>query len=71
MADLKRANLHRKSPTIPKNRSELALCLSDRFQRASDLTADAHGYGKHFIVRAEEKLIPFVELESAIRACGE
>jgi hypothetical protein len=29
---------------------------------------DAHGYGKRFIVRADEKLTAFVELESAIRA---
>jgi hypothetical protein len=27
---------------------------------------DAHGYGKRFIVRAEEKLTAFVELERAI-----
>jgi hypothetical protein len=27
---------------------------------------DAHGYGKRFIVRAEEILTAFVELESAI-----
>ena len=30
--------------------------------------ADAHGYGKRFIVRADEKLTAFVELESAIRS---
>jgi hypothetical protein len=29
---------------------------------------DAHGYGKRFIVRADEKLTAFVELESAVRA---
>ena len=29
--------------------------------------ADAHGYGKEFIVRADEKLTAFVELGSAIR----
>ena len=29
---------------------------------------DAHGYGKRFIVRADEKLTAFVELEAAIRA---
>jgi hypothetical protein len=29
---------------------------------------DAHGYGKRFVVRADEKLTAFVELESAIRA---
>ena len=32
---------------------------------------DAHGGdGKRFIVRADEKLTAFLELESAIRACG-
>ena len=29
---------------------------------------DAHGYGKRFIVRADEKQTAFLELESAIRA---
>jgi hypothetical protein len=34
--------------------------------------ADAyHGDGKRFVVRADEKLTAFVELESVIRACGE
>jgi hypothetical protein len=33
---------------------------------------DAHrGYGKRFVVHADEKLTAFLELESAIRACGE
>jgi hypothetical protein len=32
---------------------------------------DAHGYGKRFIVRADEKLTAFVEVESAICGCGE
>jgi hypothetical protein len=27
---------------------------------------DAHGYGKRFVVRADEKLTAFMELESAI-----
>jgi len=27
---------------------------------------DAHGYGKRFIVRSDEKLTAFVELQSAI-----
>jgi len=27
---------------------------------------DAHGYGKHFIVRADELLTAFVELQGAI-----
>jgi hypothetical protein len=31
---------------------------------------DGHGYGKHFIVRADEILTAFVELEQAIDACG-
>jgi len=32
--------------------------------------ADAHrGDGKRFVVRADEKLTAFLELESAIRAC--
>jgi hypothetical protein len=34
--------------------------------------ADAHcGDGKRFVVRADEKLTAFLELESAVRACGE
>jgi hypothetical protein len=34
--------------------------------------ADAHrDDGKRFIVRADEKLAAFMELEAAIRACGE
>jgi hypothetical protein len=34
--------------------------------------ADAHrGDGKRFIVHADEKLTVFLELESAIRGCGE
>jgi hypothetical protein len=34
-------------------------------------TVDAHRDGKHFIVRADEKLTAFLELESAICVCGE
>ena len=40
---------------------------------ASDMTlnADAHrGDGKRFVVRGDEKLSSFVDLESAIRVCG-
>jgi len=29
------------------------------------------GNGKRFVVRADEKLTAFLELESAIQACGE
>jgi hypothetical protein len=32
---------------------------------------DAHDYEKRFILRADEMLTAFVELEAAIRACGE
>jgi len=34
-------------------------------------TDDAHRDGKHFVVRADEKLIAFVELEAANRARDE
>ena len=35
------------------------------------IDADAHrDNGKRFVVRADEKLTAFVELESAIRGCG-
>jgi hypothetical protein len=33
--------------------------------------ADAHRDGQRFVVRADEKLTAFLELESAIRSCGE
>ena len=34
--------------------------------------ADAHrGEGRRFVVRADEKLTAFLELESVIRACGD
>jgi len=32
---------------------------------------DADRIGKRFVVRADEKLTAFLELESVIRACGE
>jgi hypothetical protein len=36
------------------------------------LIADAHrADGKRFVVRADEKLTAFLELESAIRTCAE
>jgi hypothetical protein len=40
-------------------------------QKRTIWIVDAHSYGKRFIVRAEEKLTAFLELESAIRACSE
>jgi hypothetical protein len=51
---LRRANLRRKWSTIPK---------------ASGRTiwiTDAHGYGKRFVVRADEMLTTFLELQRAI-----
>jgi hypothetical protein len=32
---------------------------------------DARGYGKRFVVRADEKLTAFLELESAIRSVSD
>ena len=47
---------------------ELGLRLSFGCQRANNLGADAHrGDGERFVVRADEKLTAFLELESAIR----
>jgi hypothetical protein len=47
---------------------ELGLRLSRRFNRRPVFVADAHrGDGKRFLVRADEKLTDFVELERAIR----
>jgi hypothetical protein len=49
-----------------RSRMELGLCLSDGFLRPNDL--DAHrDDGKRFVVRADETLTAFMELESAIR----
>jgi hypothetical protein len=33
--------------------------------------ADAHRDGNRFIVRADEKLTAFIELETAVGPCGE
>jgi hypothetical protein len=35
------------------------------------LTRSAMMDGKYYVVRADEKLTAFMELESAIRTCGE
>ena len=48
---------------------KLGLRLNRGFEWANDLRCDTHrGDGKRFVVRADEKLTVFVELESAIRA---
>ena len=39
---------------------------SSRSGRPNDWIVDAHGYGKCFVVRADEKLTAFVELQRAI-----
>jgi hypothetical protein len=31
---------------------------------------DAHGYGKHFVVRSDETLTAFLELKTVIRSKG-
>jgi hypothetical protein len=48
---------------------ELGLCLSRVDANGRTIfIADAHrGHGKRFVVRANEKLTAFVELESVIR----
>jgi len=45
---------------------EFGLGLSSRFRRTNDLIVDAHRNGKRFIVRADEKLSAFVELERQV-----
>jgi hypothetical protein len=46
--------------------------LGGGFSRRTIWIVDAHrDGGKRFVVRADEELTAFVELESAIRGCGE
>jgi len=45
---------------------ELGLGISLRCSRADDWVVDANGYGKRFIVRADEMLTAFLELERAL-----
>ncbi len=49
---------------------EFRLALSRRFSGANAIwIVDAHcGDGKRFVVRADEKLSAFMELEAAVRA---
>jgi hypothetical protein len=39
-------------------------------ERRDIVIVDAHRDGKRFVVRADEKLTAFMELEVAIPACG-
>jgi len=48
---------------------ELGLRVGPRSGRANDLDCRRDD-GKRFVVRADENLTEFLELESAIRACG-
>jgi hypothetical protein len=54
-----------------QSRLELGLCLSYYSQERTIWIADAHrDDGRRYVVHADEKLTAFLELESAIRACG-
>jgi hypothetical protein len=57
---------------LSKGRVDFGLGLSDcHFNGRTIWIADAHrSDGKRFVVRADEKLTAFLELESAIRAAG-
>jgi len=46
-------------------------CFSGVGARGHTIWIDVHRDGRRFIVRADEKLTAFLELESAIRGCGE
>jgi hypothetical protein len=62
-------NHRRQSQTT---RLELGYVSAVDLQGRTIWIADAHrDDGKHFVVRAEEKLTGFVELQSVIRASGE
>jgi len=51
---------------------ELRLYLKYGLRRRTIWIADAHhGDRKRFVVRADEKMTAFVELEAAIHACPE
>jgi hypothetical protein len=66
---LKRANLRRKWSTIPKAGWSWGCVSALDSDGGTIWIADAHrGDGKRFVVRADEKLSAFVELESVVRA---
>ena len=54
-----------------QSRLELGLGLGSRIEGRRLWIVDAHGYEKRFIVRAEEILTAFLELDSASRAYPE
>jgi hypothetical protein len=60
------------SDTVQQGRLELGCVSSIDSKGRTIWIADAHrDDGKRFVVRADEKLTAFLELESAIRAGGE
>jgi hypothetical protein len=56
---------------LKKRGSSLGWVLAVDTEWRTIWIADAHRDGKRFIVRADEKLTAFLELEAAICACGE
>jgi hypothetical protein len=68
---LKRANLCRKWSTLPKvDWSWGCVSAIDREGRTIWIADAHHGDGNRFVVRADELLTAFLELESAIRNRG-
>jgi hypothetical protein len=68
VADLKRANLHRKWSTIPKAKSNRGCVAAIDSNGRTIWFADAHrGDGQRLIVHADEKLTAFLELERVTR----
>jgi hypothetical protein len=63
---LKRANLRPKWSTIPKAGWSLGWVSAVDLEARTIWIVDAHGYGKRFIVRADEMLTAFMELQRAI-----
>ena len=69
---MKRANLRRKWPTIPRTGWSLGYVSEIDFNGRTIWIADAHqGDEKRFVVHADEKLTAFLELEAAIHSRGE
>ena len=69
---MKRANLRRKWSTILKTDWSRGCVSAVDSEGRTIWIADAHrGDGKRLVVRGDEKLAAFLELEGAICACGE
>jgi hypothetical protein len=75
-AELRAQDEHRHIPRFATNEScgiGSQYLLRNEFLAGGTIwIADAHhDDGKRFVVRADQKLTAFLELESVIRACGE